>query len=137
MVDEVGEVESSWAPPPARFEAGSPNLADAIGFAAADYVTAIGISTIRAFLRNLADCALQSLQSIPGVEIYGPPEYGQRAGIISFKLEGVHPHDMAQIAGEMGGGAPSWPSLLPAIDENTRRRRRSGQVSPSTTMRRT
>jgi cysteine desulfurase/selenocysteine lyase len=103
MVDEVGEVESSWAPPPARFEAGSPNLADAIGFAAAaDYVTAIGISAIRAFLRNLADRALQSLQSISGVKIYGPTGYGQRAGIISFNLEGIHPHDVAQIAGEMG-----------------------------------
>ncbi|MBV8362365.1 MAG: SufS family cysteine desulfurase [Deltaproteobacteria bacterium] len=103
MVDEVGEVESSWAPAPARFEAGSPNLADAIGFAAAaEYVAKIGNSAIRAHVRNLADYALQALRNIPGIEIYGPPAYGQRAGIISFNLEGVHPHDVAQIAAEMG-----------------------------------
>ena len=103
MVDEVGDVKSSWAPPPARFEAGSPNLADAIGFAAAaDYISAIGMSVINTFIRDLTDCALRSLQSIPGVKVYGPSEQGQRAGIISFNLEGVHPHDVAQIAGEMG-----------------------------------
>ncbi len=103
MVEEVGDVESSWAPPPARFEAGSPSLADAIGFAAAaDYISSIGMSVINTFIRDLTDCALQSLQSIPGVKIYGPSEQGQRAGIISFNLEGVHPHDVAQIAGEMG-----------------------------------
>lgn len=103
MVDSVGPERSSWAPVPARFEAGSPNLADAIGFAAAArYLQSLGLEAVERHLRQLTHETLQGLSDIPGVEIYGPVDADQRCGIISFNLRDVHPHDVGQIAGEMG-----------------------------------
>lgn len=103
MVDSVGEKESSWVPSPAKFEAGSPNLADALGFAAAvDYIDSIGINAMHAHVTQLTQHALESLSKIKGIEIYGPRKAEQRAGIIAFNLDGVHPHDLAQVAGERG-----------------------------------
>lgn len=103
MVDEVGESQSTWAPAPARFEAGSPDAAGAAGFAAAaDYVDAIDRGALGAHVRALADRAMRCLSEISGVEIYGPSQEGQRAGIVSFNVKGLHPHDVAQVAGEEG-----------------------------------
>ncbi len=103
MVDSVGATDSSWAPYPAKFEAGSPNLADAIGFAAAvGYIESFGIETLQAHVSQLTQQALHALMRVPGVQIYGPREAERRAGIIAFNVAGVHPHDVAQTAGERG-----------------------------------
>ncbi|KKL19396.1 hypothetical protein LCGC14_2465900, partial [marine sediment metagenome] len=103
MVDEVDDRASSWATYPARFEAGSPNLAGAIGFASAvDYIEHIGLSTMQAVVEELTEKVKEALLPIRGLEIYGPKVADQRAGIVSFNLQGVHPHDVAQVAGDMG-----------------------------------
>jgi cysteine desulfurase / selenocysteine lyase len=103
MVEEVGETESTWLPPPARFEAGSPNLAGAAGFAAA-------VSFIRDHLSaqaerhviRLANTAAEGLRAIAKVTCYGPPAASRGSGIVSFNIDGVHPHDVAQVAAEHG-----------------------------------
>lgn len=103
MVDSVGERDSLWAPVPAKFEAGSPNLAGAVGFAAAaSYINGIGLPVIRHHVETLTGIALDALRQTAGVEIYGPREAARRSGIISFNLRGVHPHDLAQTASEFG-----------------------------------
>lgn len=103
MVDEVGESRSNWAPYPAKFEAGSPNLAGAVGFAAAaDYLTGIGMERVRDHVQALTQQALRALAAISDVQIYGPVEATGRAGIVAFNLAGVHPHDVAQLLAERG-----------------------------------
>jgi cysteine desulfurase/selenocysteine lyase len=101
MVDTVGDRESTWLPAPARFEAGSPNLAGAIGFAAAArFVARTGLDNVARHVDGLTVAALEALSGMAGVDWYGPSR--PRAGIVSFNLNGVHPHDLAQVAGEMG-----------------------------------
>ena len=103
MVDQVQSENSLWADIPARFEAGSPNLAGALGFAAAaDYIQKIGRHQIRQREQDLAVSAFEVLSGIDGVTIYGPDNSQKRSGILSFNIEGFHPHDIAQIAGERG-----------------------------------
>ncbi|MEJ2347243.1 MAG: SufS family cysteine desulfurase [Gammaproteobacteria bacterium] len=103
MVDRVEEHGSVWAPYPAKFEAGSPNLAGALGFAAAaEYLAAVGMERVHRHLQQLTELALSALRAVPGVQIYGPTGLEQRAGIISFNLSGVHAHDVAHVAGERG-----------------------------------
>ncbi len=104
MVDEVGEgiAESSWTQLPARFEAGSPNLPAALGFAAAaDYLERLGLERVHAHVASLTTLAAAALAELPGVRLW-PPAGIQRSAILSFTLEGVHPHDVAQVAGEQG-----------------------------------
>lgn len=103
MVDQVGDATSDWAEIPGRFEAGSPNLAGAIGFAtAADYLLKIGFDVIESHQKILIDFAFEALSAIEGIEIYGPPRHIARAGILSFNIDGLHPHDIAHIAAEHG-----------------------------------
>lgn len=103
MVDRVSETDGEWAPYPAKFEAGSPNLAGALGFAAAaGYLDAIGMERIHSHIQQLTEQALAALAALPDVEVYGPPDAERHAGIVSFNLAGVHPHDLAQLAGERG-----------------------------------
>ncbi len=102
MVDQVEEREATWAESPAKFEGGSPNLAGAVGFAAAaDYLSGIGMVAIQQHIAALTRYAMDTLMTFPDITIYGP-DAGQRAGIISFNLAGVHPHDLVQAAGEEG-----------------------------------
>lgn len=102
MVDSVEKHESIWMPYPAKFEAGSQNLADALGFAAAvDWITALGLSTIHQYVTALTDYAYDQISKINGVEIY-ISDTQQRGGILSFNVSDVHPHDVAQVAGESG-----------------------------------
>ena len=102
MVDRVGEgtADSHWADPPACFEAGSPNLPGAVGFAAAaDYLSHLGLDDIRDHARALTRRAVTALADLSGLRLLVPP--GVLGGpIVSFTMEGVHPHDLAQIAGE-------------------------------------
>jgi cysteine desulfurase/selenocysteine lyase len=103
MVDSVGEEFSTWADYPARFEAGSPNLVGAIGFAAAvDYIQRLGLVTLCEHVERLLQTAHDALRAVPGVRIYSPAETKQKTGIISFNIDGIHPHDLGQIAGEHG-----------------------------------
>jgi cysteine desulfurase/selenocysteine lyase len=109
MVDQVGSDDqvpgetSIWSDIPARFEAGSPNLAGALGFAvAADYLQGIGRQAIEKWERELAATAFDALSGIDDVTLYGPENSENRSGILSFNIDGIHPHDIAQIAGEQG-----------------------------------
>lgn len=103
MVDNVNDGVSSWMPYPAKFEAGSQNLADALGFAAAvNWLEKTGMDIMHAHVTDLTQYALDSLSKLNNIDIYGPANAEQRAGIISFNLKNVHPHDVAQIAGERG-----------------------------------
>ena len=82
---------------PHKFEAGTPAIAEAIGFgAAADYVAGVGRQAIHAHEQVLAGYAIERLEEIPGVRVFGPPA-DRRGGVVSFTLDGVHPHDIAQV----------------------------------------
>lgn len=103
MVDRVGDRDSGWAPWPARFEAGSPDLAGALGFAAAaGYLQRIGMHTVAAHLDELTRQVLRELAAVPALRLYGPPWANARAGIVAFNIEGIHPHDLAQVCAERG-----------------------------------
>lgn len=103
MVDEVGVEASSWAEVPTRFEAGSPNLAGAVGFAAAvEYMNRIGVERIAQHVADLTREACDMIAAVDGVTLYGPGGKGRRGGILSFAIDDIHPHDIAQIAGEHG-----------------------------------
>ena len=100
MIETVTFEQSTYAPPPARFEAGTPHIVGAIGLAAAiDYVTDIGVGVIDAHERALARAAREALRSVNSLTLFGPDE---SAGIVSFALAGVHPHDIGTILDESG-----------------------------------
>src|SRR3989440_6115751 len=97
MIRSVTLDRTTWGQVPAKFEAGTQPIAEAVGFGAAvDYLTAIGLDAIEGHERALAAQALERLPGIPRRRPYGPPP-GRPAGIVSFTLEGVHPHDVAQV----------------------------------------
>lgn len=102
MIRHVGDRETTWAELPAKFEAGTSPMAEAVGLGAAvDYLSEVGLDAIEAHEHALAAYALEQLGEIPGVTLYGPPA-GRRAGIVSFNVvnssgEPVHPHDVAQV----------------------------------------
>jgi cysteine desulfurase/selenocysteine lyase len=82
---------------PHRFEAGTPAIAEAVGFGAAvDYLTSIGMDAIAIHEHEITEYALERLEEIPGVRVLGPPAQA-RGGVTAFTLDGVHPHDVAQI----------------------------------------
>jgi cysteine desulfurase / selenocysteine lyase len=97
MIRKVTETGTTWGELPAKFEAGTSPMAEAVGLAAAiDYLEAIGLDSIEQHEHALAGYALERLGEIPGVTLYGPPA-DHRAGIVSFNVEGIHPHDVAQV----------------------------------------
>ena len=100
MIETVTFERSTYAPAPQRFEAGTPHIVGAIGLAAAiDYVETIGLGAIDAHERSLATLAREGLRQINSVRLFGPEE---SAGIVSFALDGVHPHDIGTILDESG-----------------------------------
>ena len=100
MIDRVSFERTTYAPPPARFEAGTPAIIEAIGLhAAIDYVAAIGLGSIHAHESSLVKQCRDALTSINSVTLYGPAD---SAGIVSFNIEGVHPHDVGTILDEEG-----------------------------------
>lgn len=102
MIREVKLRESRWNELPWKFEAGTPPIAEAVGLAAAaDYLEGLGPEEVLNHERDMAARAMEILQVIDGVEIYGPPA-DMRAGVISFNLRGVHPHDLAAAFDELG-----------------------------------
>jgi cysteine desulfurase/selenocysteine lyase len=97
MIRKVGYEATSWGDLPAKFEAGTSPMAEAVGLGAAiDYLEEIGFEAIERHERELVTYALGELAEIPGVTTFGPPPE-RRAGIVLFDVEGVHPHDVAQI----------------------------------------
>jgi cysteine desulfurase/selenocysteine lyase len=104
MIKRVGDTESTWTDLPWKFEAGTSQIAEAIGLGAAiDWIDALGIDAIRAHEVSLVDDALGRLSSeIPDLTIHGPAGAADRGALISFVLEGVHPHDIGEILGRQG-----------------------------------
>jgi cysteine desulfurase / selenocysteine lyase len=103
MIARVGETESTWAEPPAKFEAGTMPVAEAIGLGAAiDWLSGIGMDSVREHGREVTAYAVERLSEIPGLTLYGPSDLEQRGSLTSFALEGVHPHDVAEILGRSG-----------------------------------
>jgi cysteine desulfurase/selenocysteine lyase len=97
MIRYVKVEETTWGELPYKFEAGTQPIAEAFGFGAAiDYLTEIGLDAIEEHEHELAVYALERLAEVPGITLYGPPA-DRRAGIVSFNVEGVHPHDVAQV----------------------------------------
>jgi len=98
MIDRVTFAKTTYAPPPGRFEAGTPHIVGALGLhAAIDYVEGIGLDAIHAHETALVRLARESLSAINSVRLFGPEE---SAGIVSFAVEGVHPHDIGTILDE-------------------------------------
>jgi cysteine desulfurase/selenocysteine lyase len=99
MIREVHLRHTTWNDVPWKFEAGTPDVSAAIGLGAAiDYLTAIGMDRIRAHERALTEYALDLIpREVPGIRIHGPRSASERAGIVTFNLPEIHPHDVAQI----------------------------------------
>ncbi len=103
MIETVAMEGSTYAAPPHRFEAGTPMIAQAVGLGAAiDYVTALGMDEIRAHEHELTTYALDRLTTVEGLHVIGPPDPVDRGATIAFTLDGVHPHDVAQLLDERG-----------------------------------
>ncbi|TCP66660.1 cysteine desulfurase [Sphingomonas sp. PP-CE-1G-424] len=98
MIDKVSFAKTTYAPPPGRFEAGTPHIVGALGLhAAIDYVESIGLDAIHAHETALVTATRDALSGINSVRLYGPAD---SAGIVSFTIEGVHPHDIGTILDE-------------------------------------
>lgn len=96
MIDFVYEQSATWKELPWKFEAGTPNIAGAIGLGAAvDYLMEIGMDAIQAHEAELVDYVFPKLQAIPGLTIYGSQDLSKRTGVIAFNLDDLHPHDVA------------------------------------------
>jgi len=103
MIETVAMAGSTWAPLPAKFEAGTPPIVPAIGLGAAvDYLSAIGMDKVVAHEQAITAYALEGLRDISGLRILGPAEPVDRGGAISFAIDGVHPHDVSQVLDSMG-----------------------------------
>jgi cysteine desulfurase / selenocysteine lyase len=97
MIRKVQFEETTWGDLPHKFEAGTSPIAEAVGFGAAvDYLNEVGLDAVEQYEHDLVAYALERLVDVPGIKLYGPaPE--KRAGIVSFNMEGIHPHDVAQV----------------------------------------
>lgn len=96
MIDFVYDETATWAPLPYKFEAGTPNIAGAIGLKAAiDYLNEIGMTEIQEHEHQIMRYLLPKIQEIAGITLFGPTDPEKRTGILTFNIEGVHPHDVA------------------------------------------
>ena len=103
MIEFVGDDRTTWNVLPHKFEAGTPNVADAVGLAAAcDYLDGIGMDAVRAHELDLLDLMMRKLSAVPGVTTYGPRDLAQRSGVVSFTVEGIHPHDLSTVLDQDG-----------------------------------
>jgi cysteine desulfurase/selenocysteine lyase len=103
MIRTVAANESTWTDLPWKFEAGTSQIAEAIGLGAAvDWITALGMPQIRAHEETLIADALERLSEVPGIVIHGPPAASERGALVSFELGGAHPHDIGEILGRAG-----------------------------------
>jgi len=98
MIHVVGRDTSTWAEVPHKFEAGTPHIAGAVGFAAAvDFLEAVGLDAIQTHERDLMSYAMQQVGSVPGIRIYGPTNLDERSSVVSFTMGDAHPHDISTI----------------------------------------
>jgi cysteine desulfurase / selenocysteine lyase len=98
MISRVDDEMSTWAELPHKFEAGTSAIAEAIGLGAAiDYLSNLGMENVRAHERELTAYALERLPEVPGLTLYGPPDPDRRGGVVAFSMEGIHPHDIAEV----------------------------------------
>jgi len=98
MIRKVTLEKTTFADLPAKFEAGTPAVADQVGLGAAvGYLSALGMDAVRQHEMELLDYALEQLPSVPGFRSFGPEDVNKRAGVISFTLGDIHPHDVAAI----------------------------------------
>lgn len=103
MINQVGLYEANWKPAPYCFEAGTPNIAGVIGLGAAmDYLDSVGRPEIYQHVQSLTDWTIQALSEIEGVTIYGPQKLEEHAGVISFNIDQIHPHDVATAMDQLG-----------------------------------
>jgi cysteine desulfurase / selenocysteine lyase len=103
MISVVGRDASTWAELPHKFEAGTPNIAGAVGMAAAaDYLDSLGRAEILRYEHEIVAYAMRRLAEIPGLKIYGPDDPEQRSGVVAFNLDWAHPHDVATILDSEG-----------------------------------
>jgi cysteine desulfurase / selenocysteine lyase len=102
MIEFVGDERTSWNILPHKFEAGTPNVGDAVGLAAAcDYLDGVGMANVRRHEQELTALASKRLSELPGVVVHGPDSM-QRSGVASFSVGGIHPHDVSTILDEAG-----------------------------------
>jgi cysteine desulfurase / selenocysteine lyase len=103
MIAKVNDFDSTWAEPPGKFEAGTMPVAEAIGLGAAvDWLGGIGMEAVREHERDVTGYAYERLSEVPGITLHGPTDVELRGAVCSFVLEGVHPHDVAEILGREG-----------------------------------
>ena len=117
MIESVTMSEATWAPAPRKFEAGVPNMAGAVGLGAAlQYLTKIGMENVHAWEMELTQYGLEKISAIPGVTIIGPSTPEQRGAVLSFTVDGIHPHDVGQVLDQYGiavrtGHHCAWPLM--------------------------
>lgn len=103
MIATVSMEKSTYAPIPHKFEAGTPPIAEAVGLGAAlEYLMHVGMENVHAHEQAITAYALERLATVPGVTVLGPADAARRGGAISFELDGVHPHDVAQVLDSKG-----------------------------------
>lgn len=117
MIDSVTMTDATWAQLPQKFEAGVPNMAQAVGLSAAvDYLNIVGMNNLHEHEIGLTKQTLEGLALIEGVTIVGPREMIDRGGVVSFTIDGVHPHDVGQFLDQYGiavrtGHHCAWPLM--------------------------
>ncbi len=115
MIKVVTFAKTTYADLPYKFEAGTPNIAGGIGLGAAfDYVNAIGLDKIAAYEHELLVYGTEALSRIPGLRIIGTAR--EKAAVLSFVMEGIHPHDIGTVLDRQGIARAHRPSLRPARD---------------------
>ena len=103
MISSVSLESTTFNLVPRKFEAGTPNVAGGIALAeAVRYLDSVGMESVRAHEKELLSYALKRMKEIPGLILYGPEDVDLRSGVLSFNIDGVHPHDVAQILDDMG-----------------------------------
>jgi len=103
MIKEVHKNETKYNDLPHKFEGGTPNIADVIGFGAAiDYLNKIGMDKVREHEMDVTNYAIEAIASVKGVSIYGPSNSNHRGGVVSFNIGDIHPHDLATIMNDHG-----------------------------------
>ena len=117
MIDSVTMEQATWAELPRKFEAGVPNMAQAVGLSAAvDYINKIGISNIHEHENQLTKALLAGLAHMQGIKVIGPTDLTERGGVVSFTVDGIHPHDVGQVLDQYGiavrtGHHCAWPLM--------------------------
>jgi cysteine desulfurase/selenocysteine lyase len=115
MIENVSMTDATWAPAPKKFEAGVPNMAQAIGLGAAlQYLQKIGLNSIHQHEEYLTKALLAGLSDIKDLKVFGPLDLIDRGGTVSFTLDGIHPHDLGQFLDSKGvavrtGHHCAWP----------------------------